>query len=225
MDDGPTDGTGTPRTRPPDNHVHTHWSWDTPDTLDDAAGLRAGGRAGAAGDRVHRAPRLHRLATTTTARPPRAWSTGTRRGRRRHRRRGLLRRARRGAATASPTCASGRASRPGEPHLFGASVADLPARRPRRPGARLAALAAPTAAGWSASPGCCGSDADATMRRYLAELRGHDREQRRLPGARARATSRAATGPGARTGTWRRTSRRSTARCSGRWPAPAARSR
>ena len=47
---------------------------------------------------------------------------------------------------------------------------------------------------------------------------GHDREQRRLPGARALSTSRAATGPAARTGTWRRPSRRSTGRCSGRWP-------
>ena len=31
--------------RPPDNHVHTGWSWDTPDLLHDAPGLRAGGRA------------------------------------------------------------------------------------------------------------------------------------------------------------------------------------
>ena len=70
-----------------------------------AQGLRAGDRAGAAGDRVHRAPGLHRLAEDDRAhtegllgRHPRAAAAD--------RRRGLLRRARRGAATASPSCGS-----------------------------------------------------------------------------------------------------------------------
>ena len=47
---------------------------------------------------------------------------------------------------------------------------------------------------------------------------GHDREQRRLPGARARRLPAPLLARAARTATWRRTTRRSTGRSSARWP-------
>ena len=58
----------------------------------------------------------------------------------------------------------------GEPHLFAASVAAHLRDCPGRPGARLAALAGPTTAGWSGVGQLLWSDPDGTMRRYLGEL-------------------------------------------------------
>ena len=56
------------------------------------------------------------------------------------------------------------------------------------------------------------------MRRYLGEMVHDDREQRRLPGARPRRLPAPLLARRARTGTWRRRSRRSTGRSSARWP-------
>ena len=173
--------------------------------------------ARAAGDRLHRAPGLHRLAATTTGRPTE----------------GLLDRH---PAHQLPIDVEGyfaeltevRERFPelriwsgvetGEPHLFAASVAahlrDSPVDRVlgslhsldldgRLVGVgRLLLLPTPTR----------------TMRRYLGEIVRDDREQRRLPGAGARRLPAPLLAGRARTGTWRRPTRRSTGRSSGRWP-------
>ena len=108
--------------RPPDNHVHTRWSWDTHDS---STMRRACERAVALGlPAIAFTEHLDftvwhdddrgddRGADRPAPGPPAA-----------DRRRGLLRRARRGAATASPSCGSGPGVETGEPHLFAASVA------------------------------------------------------------------------------------------------------
>ena len=200
---------------PTDNHVHTRFSWDTSETAHHDQGLRARRRRGAAGGRVHRTPRLHRLARRGPRhrrRPDRPAS----RPADADRRRGLLRRRSRSAATASRTCGSCPASRPAS-RTCSRPASPATCGRRRSTGCSARCTRCPTRAGWSASPGCCGRTRPATMRRYLAELvdmiessdvfqvLAHcDFPRRYWPGGTHQYA--------------RRTSRRSTARCSGRWP-------
>ena len=139
------------------------------------------------------------------------------------RRRGLLRRADRGAATASRAAhLVRRRDRRAAPVRRQRRRA--PARLPGRPRPRLAALAQPRRPPRRRRPAPL-----RRRRRHHAPLPRRagrdDRAQRRLPGARARRLPAPLLAGRARTGTWRRTTRRSTGRCSARWPAPAGRSR
>ena len=203
---------------PPDNHVHTHWSWDTAETVDDAPRLRAGrcssgcrrspspstwtSPSGTEDDRAHR-----RGPDRPAARPAAA-----------DRRRGLRRRARRVPRPLPRTCASCPASRPASRTCSRASIAaHLRAAPADRVLGSLHSLPRRTAAS-SASGGCSSRTPTATMRRYLGELvamiessdvfqvLAHvDFPRRYWPGGTA-----AVRGEGL--------TRRSTGRCSARWP-------
>ena len=153
--------------------------------LDDAPGLRAGRRSWG----CRRSPSPSTSTSPSGTRTTAATDEGlVERHASRHaddRRRGLLRRARRGAATGSPSCASCPASRPASRTCSPASVAahlrDAPVDRvlgslhSLAKDGRLVRRRPPAVAG---------------RRRHDAPLPrragGHDREQRRLPGARAR---------------------------------------
>ncbi|CAA9247308.1 MAG: Histidinol-phosphatase, partial [uncultured Blastococcus sp.] len=151
--------------------------------LDHAPRLRARRPAGSAGDRLHRAPGLHRLGSRRPG-DGRGPGRAARLPARRHRRRGLLRRARRGARpvprAAHPVRRRDRRAAP-----VRGQRGRLPARRSRRPGPGLAALAVPGRPALRRRP-----PAVAGRGRHHAPLpgrtRGHDREQRRLPGPRPR---------------------------------------
>ena len=139
-----------------------------PHLLHDAQGVRAGGRARSPGDRLHRAPRFHRLAGQRPGdhrRPARA-APGAPVA---DRRRGLLRRADRGAR-AVPRAA----------HLVRRrDRRTAPVRRerrartcatPRSTGSSARCTRSTSTGTSSASAGSSTPMPDATMRRYLAEV-------------------------------------------------------